>query len=438
MNFCPTPSANRGGPNDHFSDDAFSYPWYTGATYPPAFYDAVGNKTWVFYEGGQVGGGRCVRARVYDHAIGVWSVSYVVATNALQNDDHGVPSAAMDSAGRVHVFYGSHATPLKRCFTTNPRDPSAWTAEADIGMTLSYPHPTIIGSSLYLFCRYDVAPQTDMALAYIKGTIAGDGTTTYGTGRNVGDLGADSRFYQGPHILVGTDIHILATRANAADTERKNVYYLIFDTVAETVYNFDRSVSVVSGSQPIGLTQLNASFKIVDQPTNNGNIPSFCRDAAGNTHVLYMDGGSSVYGLYYLVNSGAGWSTPLKVGDFPTLYANTADFHRYDGFSVVPASDGGVDIYWVIQGTPTFDRGGDIATKHRTAAGVWGSQSTVRSSTTFRALDTPSGVRDMHPNLRLVFGEVIQQAGFPQVNFMAVGNLKCYAVGDAGLVKVQA
>lgn len=415
---------------DYFSDSGCSYPWYCHATSPSAFYDSVGNKTWVFWEtylNDNTTNGRAVAVRVYSHTTNQWGRVYIVATNELIGDDHGVPSAVMDANGKVHVFYGSHFSPGRYARSNNARDETAWTVQSSIGGTLSYPHPIIIGSAIYIFYRYD-NPLSDRPLLVYAGTVAGDGSITI-TPKILADYGADSRWYQGNDVVRGTDIHKISTRAPADDSFRRDIYYLIYDTLTGTIYNWNRSVSVVAASQPIDRTTLDASFLIFSSGTNEGTLPCLCFDAANTAHVAYMDGTSSFYTCYHMSNNGSGWSAPTTVGLFPTSYLVTPDLHRYDECTVIPSLDGGVDVYWVSQSVPIFDREGALYVRHRFPNGTWGTAALVRQASTFRGLGMPQPVWNRHPDLRIVFGEATR------LTQQVIGTLKCYAYGDSGYVQ---
>jgi hypothetical protein len=345
-------------------------------------------------------------------------------THPMVDDDHGVPSLCMDHQGYVHIFGGSHNdTPCLTAHTTTARDPTAWSSTTNL-FTGTYSHPSLVGSALYVFGRDGSA---DNKLLLRKTTALNNGVPTYSSNVVIGDFGANTRWYQGQGFVSGTDIHMLATRADAADSKRQDVYYVIYNTLDGSIRNFDGSVTVASASQPVLLATMNASFRIVDQTTGatDGTIPQMI-SISGNPHIAYMDGTQGGgYSLIHIAWNGSAWTAPLTVGAFDTSNV----LHRYDGLCITPsATAGDVDFFWAAAATPAFTRGGKIVKRTRAAAGTLNSQSDVKTPDRAYALDAPTPVLNGLAGCRAMFGEISDTSANER-------QLRIYAAGDSGLLK---
>jgi hypothetical protein len=409
---------------DHFAKDGATFPFYD-ATQPSAFYDSVDNKTWLAYEAYDfVGLTRTLNVCTYNHTTRVWSGPYVAITNPMVDDDHGVPSLCMDHQGFVHIFGGSHNdTPCLTAHTTTARDPSTWSSTTNL-FTGTYSHPSLVGSALYVFGRDG---STDSKLLLRKTTALSGGVPTYSSNIVIGDFGTNTRWYQGQGFVSGTDIHMLATRADAADTKRQDVYYVIYNTLDGSIRNFAGNVTVASGSQPVDLATMNASFRIVDQTTGStdGTIPQMI-SISGNPHIAYMDGTQAGgYNLKHIAWNGSAWTSPLTVGAFDASNA----LHRYDGLCITPSANAGdVDFFWVAASSPAFTRGGKIVKRTRAAAGTLNSQSDVKPPDRGYAWDAPTPVLNGLAECRAMSGEISDSSSNER-------QLRISAIGDGGLLK---
>lgn len=428
----PTIGEGVGG-FDYLATDGQALP-FTVATTPSGVYDSNTDKTWFFWDAWNGDLPLRVNVRVYDHATATWSEIWTAGLSPLTNEDHGVPAAFRDAGGYWHVFFGSHNSPLQHWVTAAPDDPSLFVrqtaVDSDSAGLYTYAHPNLVGSAVYLFLR-DTTDAADYSLVLKKGTISA-GVVTWDAKVEVGKFGdGDSRWYQGTNVVRGTDIHMLATKALLNDTKRQNVYYLIYDTLTGSVKNFDGSATVASGSFPIDLSTLNTSFRVVDQITGgtDGNVPALCFDAADHPHIAYMDGTSGGgWSLKHTMHDGSSWTSPATVGAF----ASNNILHRYDGFTVAPGQDGGVEAWWVTASAFAFTRGGDISRRKRSSGGVWGSAEVIRAAGATYGLDSPVMIRGGHSSARVMFCEATGDAT------IEAGDLKIFAYGDAGYLRSRA
>lgn len=409
---------------DYFTRDGQAW-LYSPATTPAAIHDENTNKTWVFWDAWNGELPLRVHVRVYDHTARSWSEIWTAGLSPLTDEEHGVPAACRDADGYWHVFYGSHNSPLLHSTTAAPDDPSLFirrtAVDSDSSGTYTYPHPNIVGSNIYLFVR-DATDITDFSLVLKKGAVSG-GAVTWDSKLEVAKFGdGNSRWYQGTNVVRGTDIHMLATKAVIADTVRQNVYYLIYDTLTGSVKNFDGSVTVASGSFPLNLATLNASFRVVDQITGGaeGGIPALCFDDADDPHIVYLDDGE----LKHITHNGASWSAATVVG--------AANGHKSDGLAVVPGQNGGVEAWWMAASSFGYTRGGDVRRRKRSSGGMWSDAETIRLASSTYSLDSLAMVRDCQADARVIFGETTSDATIEG------GDLKGWMHGENGYVRSAA
>ena len=406
---------------EHFAFDGATTPWYGNATYPAAFHDPAGGRTWVTWEA-FVDGARRVRCTVLDVATAEFGPIYDVGAQPMQNDDHGVPAIVMDHEGYVHCFHGPHDDDMLIHSTAAANDPVAWVARGSLSGDYTYPHPTVIDGAIYLFLRRRIASQTRRVLVLRKTTSLADGVPTFGGDQTIVDFGNDSRVYACVHGEVGSDIHISATWANYADSVRRHVYHFVFDTTDGSVRNADGSVVVAASSLPITLSQANASFRVVDFGSDRGDIVGFCIASDGALHLAYARGTGTAFSLYHTMFAAGAWSPPVEIGDIPGTDHGTFT----DSITLVPLPDGAVALWYPYDAAQAWAFGGDMV--RRIFNGAWGGQETVRAAAG-RALARPSAIRYAAPTARVLFTEIAQSAADS-----AAGGLRLYMHGDDGLI----
>ena len=410
-----------------FFSDAPGSPWYAQASPPPHVHYSDVNLTVMARESWRPAiARREAHAMIYDHAKSTWLPDVVLGVSGLTDDDHGVPAICRDSNGYLYCFYGAHNSQLRVSGSSLPNNWATFREFSTITGTLSYPHPVAVGSDIWLFLR-DSTNSTRMTGVVCRRTaVSVAGTPTWGSRTTIIDFDPDSRVYIANMFARGTDIHFLASRANAADTLRQNVYYFIWDTTTSALKNLAGSFNTTTF--PVTKAQCDANFLVIDQQTGGlgGGIPVFAFDTDNNPHVIYKEGvvGSGDYDLYHTYYNGSTWSSAVKVGDFPTGNDN----HRYDGMTIVPRASGIMDVYWVTQGTVTGRaRNGAISVRQRAANGTWGSVTQVMDDTATYGLGNPSTVLNASSLIRTAWAE-------DDPNTTTERQLKGYAYGDSGLV----
>ncbi len=406
-----------------FSDTGSNYSFVGAATYPAAFYDATGNKTWLAREAWD-GTQRIVQVQTYDHALNKFSAPYTVSADCLTDDGHGVPAICMDHEGYVHCFFGAHNSPMKYCVTTSARDPSAWTVRPEIGTDTTYPKPVLIGSSLYLFVRGNAAQD----LQRYKTSALSSGLATWGAVKTVAAF-TGGRFYLGAPQVSGTDIHLPATYADTGDTLRRDIYHFVYDTTDESLENSTGSTDTAVGSQPISKATADASYIVIDQTTNETDIPGFCITPDGTLHLAYLEGTSAPWNIRYINFSGGSWSSPTTL---TTTTGSTTGVGYKEEISLVPMADNSVELWFPDDGSASWTYGGDMKRMVRSSGGTWGSVETIRAATS-HGLARPLAVFSADPELRMMFTEVVAT----ELDADA-GDLKTWAYGDSGFISAHA
>jgi hypothetical protein len=400
-----------------FNSDLMLSTGWGQVTYPAAIHVASTNKTYVTWEFVGLDGYKGIHIASYDHTAGSWSERYTVGNFLLANDDHGVATLVRDANGYIHCFYGSHRTPQMYSVTNAPDDISTWTQRPDIGTTLTYPKPVLVGSKIYLFAR-EAAVSTNLKMTLFTATPVA-GIATWAAAPNLVDFGADSRVYIAEAHAVGTNIHLVCTRSDSADTIRRGVYYFVYNTVTGGVTNFDGSFTVASGSLPVTLTQSNTNFRIYDHGSNDGDLGSFQFDTSGNAHIIFADGLTPTYDLKHMMLSGGAWSSPTTIATLDDLYAPTFGF--VSNYTLVAGASGKMEAWY-------NNSSGDKMRRVRSAAGTWAAAGTIKTAGTFDLLQG-AAVKDADSSMRAFFAE-----NTGSTTDSAAANLSMFAYGDGGPV----
>lgn len=379
---------------NYFVENGSNKSFYTSATFPAAAYDSGTNKTWIAYEAWGVG--RLAMVTYYDHATGEYGPSVRAGLNPLLNDSHGMPAIVRDASGYLHIFYGAHNDPMRYSVSASANSNASWVAKSDITGDYTYPTPVLVGSDIYLFMREYASGPYPLTLRTITSITAGSGTV--GSEIVIAHPGTTDRFYQSAAYAVGTDIHMVGTISNNANTDRADLYYLIYDTTNGSVKNHDGSTTVLSGALPVDRTSLDANFRIVTTAATTGTQAGFCFDSSGNPHVAWLDGTAPNYDVNHMLKSGGSWSSPTTVTTTDTGETPLA---------LVPIDSGAVELWMAVDPTAAWTVGGDMARATRPSGGPWGSMSVVLAASG-RALFHPTPVVNGVAGARLMFDEIAQ------------------------------
>ncbi len=417
--------ANRRGgiaPQAASLEDGGSYPFTGAATYPASFHDDTNSETWLSWEAWN-GVSRCVKCAVYDHDTDTWGEEYVLSHDTLTDDGHGSPAICMDSDGYVHAFFGCHADPVKHCVTLNPRDNSAWLQLDDIGTSATYPHPVLVGTTIYLFTR------EDSLQSLTRRKITGTGMdASVGSAQNCATY-SGGRFYIGTVEADGTDIHIISTYADSGDTYRRGIYHYIYDTTSDALENSTGSVSTAVGSQPLSKATADASYKIFNQTTNDCSIPVMAFTSDGKWHAAFHDGATTPVDIRHMVFSGGAWSSASVVTTSSGFTSVGTGGAKFGEIALVPNSDNTVELWWGDDDAAAYDDGGIAKRIIRSSGGTWGSEETIATPVGSYGISRFAQVRNGHADLKVLFAE---DEGSELDS--AAGGVRGYAYGDGGFV----
>lgn len=370
-------------------------------------------KTYVAWQFVGVGGNKGIHVAAYDHGSATWSERYTAGNFLLADDDHGHPALVRDAEGYVHCFFGSHNNAQKWSVTGAPDDISSWTQQSDISGSLTYPKAILIGSSIYLFIR-DLSSNNNRRLSVRVITPSG-GVGTPGTVTPLVDFGLDSRVYTSEAHAIGTSVHICCMYSHSTDSYRRDVYYMVFDTVTGAVSNYNGTTSIASGSLPITLAQANSNFRIFNHGLNDGDVPSLQFDTSGNAHVMFADGVTPDYDLKHMMLSGGSWSSPVTVAAIDDW---SPSFGYVDTYCLVPGASGAMEAWYNLDG--------DKMRRVRSAGGTWATAEIIAPAGAYNFVGG-AAIKGANSNFRTLFSE--SSGGAIDANAALLG---LYAYGDSG------
>ncbi|ANL52873.1 BNR-4 repeat-containing protein [Rhizobium phaseoli] len=422
-----TPVAPFNAVTSLFADDSAMGPWYALSTYPPII-KASDGKIWAGYQGFDWANGLGLENKVKVYSSGAWGTENVALLCDSSTDNHGGPALLETAGGYIHMFGGTHNQAMRHAVTTTPGNPTTFARQADIGNLYSYPHPVDdTDGMIHLFMRKLVTAETRMPLVVVKSTAMASGIPTWGAEKELINFEADSRFYQGNFVEVGAnEVHMVSTKADFNDTVRRNVYYVIYDKTNGTLYNHDKSVSVASGSQPVNLATMNASFRIVDQEGAGtfGQIPCLAIDGAGNKHIAYLDGSGANRSVKVISIVSGVIGSPVTIDTVANTQSSVCLRKMDDGSKL--------ELAWAKENAFTYPGGGgDIWRAERSAAGTWGSAVKIAAATKLYAYSSITPVYGGSDDMAFAFGEVIGTSTTDVENGYI---LRSYMYGSGGFV----
>ncbi|HWT12306.1 MAG TPA: BNR-4 repeat-containing protein [Allosphingosinicella sp.] len=406
---------------DYFGHDGATTPWYAASSHSPGAYNPRTNKALIAWEAGRsTSDARTVRCIQYDHTTRRWGGMNSVAVAPLLNDSHGVPSVCHLDDDRLFIAGGGHATDMYYWISTNQDDPASW-VQGTIAGAWTYPHPRMVNGTLYLFMRSGTdspPPGEGLPLKLVKSTSISGTTITWAAAETILDFGSNTRTYTFKVEVRGTDLHMVSTRANLADTKREDVYYLIYDTLTGNRRNL---AGTYSQAGAIDLATANAQYRIVTTSVDGSTVASFCWDEVteGVMHLAYIMDDGAYYRRFVAGVSGA--ATLLNtVGSRVT--------------AMVSREEGGAE-FWYADDSGSWTLGGDMRRKPIDADGTVGASELILAAGADYALAQPGEVIDSHleprRDLRTLFCEIMQN------DLTESGRLKLYAhgEGDSGFVR---
>lgn len=395
------------------ANDGATNPFYATANYPAAFYDSTGDRTWAAYEAWD-GSQRVARVVLYDHANERFEGPYDISDEMLTDDEHGSPVICMDADGYVHCFFGAHNSALKYRVTTSPRDPSSWSHRDDISGELTYPKPVLVGSKIHLFCRSRVSSEERYLRLFTATPSSGE--AVFSAVGNIVDVGSGFRVYAANFIPVSTDIHFVMTIADSSDTFRRDVFHCVYDTSDGSLENTAGGTDTAAGSLPVSKATLEASYIVINQTTNDTDIPCFCRTPDTTLHLAYLDDSADPWDIKYVNFSGGSWSSPTTIADVDSFSGAGTGAKAF--IALQARSDNSVELYF-------NDLDANQLTRLvRSSGGVWGSETQLKS-----AAGNVTPVFNADPDFLVLCG----QGSATELDSVA-GGKEIYAYGASGFI----
>jgi hypothetical protein len=265
---------------------------------PQAEYVDSENTTFVVYRGHDAD----PFATYYDHDTERWGPQTRIGTNDLPNDDrHGMPALAIDSAGTIYVTFGFHRNAdLQMAKSSNAYDTENWTSLGDITSIEkgAYPSPAVDDSdNVWILYRTrgsgphdnDTYPAHEYA-TLVKSTDGGSTWTDEGPIIDTtGHPDSESDAYVSELRFVDGNLHFSWTVAHGSghNGTRSNSYHAYYDISAGSV----KDLSGTSYGSTITWNQMSGS-----------NAEAFSGDTV-NTPKFAVDR-DTVYQVFPFDNSG--------------------------------------------------------------------------------------------------------------------------------------
>ncbi len=421
---CVAGSHGLGG-LENFEATGASTPWLIGNG-PSGFYVSSTNTTWYCWEGYRAVNGtkqRVVEVATKNWTTGAWAGNYIAATNTLVNDLHGTPACVYGPDNHVYIFYGAHASTLRVASTVNADDPSTWQDLTSISGQHTFENTVAIGSNLFLLDSTSGNGTGGEEALSVRVFTASNGVLTQTSQTTMFDsaTGANTGFLPlGQIFAVGTKIHFVFNYNVTIAAALQNVYYAIYDTTNGTVSNYAGDFNVVSGSQPISLTNLDAHFKIYS--SSYVSLPAVSVNGTVS-HVVFGEGPTTTLLQHISADNGGAWAAAHTIYTYPASLS--VDAMNVNG-GIVNKAAGAIDVYFgdgtahtIFGGTVTS--AGNLRVASRTSGGAWTGAALFNSA---QGVDMPLAILNANASARVMFTEIVSDS------ISTNGILKGYSYSD--------
>ena len=405
----------------------------------------------------------------YNHAEKTWYGPFKAGTSILGKDptkkidSHGKPTLIIDDAGYIHIFYGGHgglkdlhgmnelgdyhSGENKHAVSKRPFDISEWEDLNNVSPFGTYNQAIKMDNGdIYLFFRHgahrsdwvyqkstDNGRNFEAPVAFLKHKKRSDSPHTDSWYAYV-SKGLDS------NIVVGYDYHYCWNRGaprndrGGHSTERKNLYFMKFDTASNTWSNVQGESLSIPITKDVA-DQKTLAINTKDMWTFNGSTKV---DDKGNPHMsVYVgeDIGWQIGGpkhARYFRWTGEQWTgsfdngLPIGRGDF----ISDDNAVRYLISGVMPDSKLTSVAWWESSdGGQTFSKGDELLSFGEYSVDSHVSENSDRPKS-LSNLDSPgsaasSFIRNAHPDARIIIAEKPDGTDYRRM----------YLVGDKGPIK---
>ncbi len=241
-----------------------------------------------------------------NNASGVWGMQVRAGTNPLPVDDnHGAPALLIDNEGYVHVFFGSHHTPLLHRRGQAAGSISKWVNASSVGTETTYPQIVRTPLAPLLFYRERASGDFDWRMTGAIETSPSVETTVV----MLSDYPLD--MYPSFREGTGGDTHVAWVEVDWYEYTKQKIwgrhdlFYMNRD--ASGVWRNAASEIV---TLPVTPQKARASCLVTDTADAFTNIPVSGVDDLGRPAILYTTGlgtGPDSYTWRYAVWTGSEW-----------------------------------------------------------------------------------------------------------------------------------
>jgi putative cell wall-binding protein len=344
------------------------------------------------------------------------------------DDSHGAPALLHDPVtGDLHVFWGSHTSPLQHAKTRTPGDITSWVPAASIPGNTSYAQVLRDDEGIvHLFYRLD-----DNSGAMVDGApvmdrqgwwhaTSADGGNTWGAPKPVVNGTPEVRWYAHFEKGPGGAIHVAMTphlRKDPSPLARTGLFYARLDPDTGSWMNAAGSEIATPGAPIPAEACLEGSSGLTVSPVGaeRQNGMSIAIDGSGDAVLVYVAGGE--YGP-----GACRWESARFNGSRWVTTTITATDFLMDSGAVEYAADGTLEAFLTVGAGPAGPandpysfRGGDLEQWRSADDGA-----TWQKVRTLRKADPSMGVVYNDPQIvlghgatgpRVLFGEWDNDAG---------------------------
>lgn len=378
-----------------FADNGEHDPQYLQNRPSSIFYN---NRTYIVWQGDDEYDPYII---YYDHENSTWSESVKMASNPLTDDSHGGPIITIDNAGYIHVFYGSHNSPLKHVKSDNPENITSggWSAQGDPAGDAYGPHVIYLDGTIHLTYW-----KNDDGRYYQNSTD--NGGSWNGAQNMASTVEAVDNIYSAQTQIEGRNLHFL-WRYTEELSEPRHVYYAYLD--------LDTSIMYSMNGTALGTTITHAESDNYTIAVDTGALETFQMDFRldenGYPYIIYtveraVDSGS--FDQNFTRWNGTAWTTPQFIMSTDEAL-NTAGLILHSSTSITA----------YLNSNGSAGRGGDIE--------KWTWNGTTWTNVSIIFTEALAGMPLFNPKVPVNYDDDLSLV-FSEYGGLGVSDLKLYAV----------
>jgi len=367
---------------------------------PCAEYSSISNCTYIVYSGLN----QDPYIVKYNHSTGLWSDSFRVGINPLEDDDHGHPSMVIDKNGYIHVFYGCHNTAIKHKVSSKPYMIDSWNYSSNIIGAHTYPIPKLIDDDIYLLCKgsdYDIYLYNLSNSSFFGKKIIGfpSGNWVY-----IKSLEKDSK----------NNLHISFNYYNKIKKNRYDIYHAIYNLKNNSLTN----ITGFNLGENINFSEAERYCRAYNSGLESCYNPTMHLDSNDNPYIIFtkMNEYHNENMTCFIYWNGYKWTKPVEITSCKTKW-ETSDFIINDNNTI--------DVFLTVN--KIFDRGGRIEKWRWDGKNWFKIINILRSENNTKTLVHPTICINNSYEIKIIFSEYS--------DYYNQNNLKMYAYGEGGIVK---